>query len=143
MGESQLKKKKNEIVHSFRLVLRGKTGKEIAESSRLDFLEKTSANNFALSDAEDNTLRPLNREDIADLPLLRTLLVICQVTRAKFLESNRFFCFISICNFGSLKSHFPTITSLSELCFRHRRSILLLVQTKMVISINYGSSTST
>ena len=142
MGESQLKKKK-EIVHSFRLVLRGKTGKEIAESSRLDFLEKTSANNFALSDAEDNTLRPLNREDIADLPLLRTLLVIYQVTTAKFLESNRFFRFISICNFGSLKSHFPTITSLSELCFRHRRSILLLVQTKMVISINYGSSTST
>ena len=32
-----------------------KTGKEIADSSKLEFLEKFSANNFALSDAEDNT----------------------------------------------------------------------------------------
>ena len=67
-----------EILCSFRLVLEGKTGKEIPESSRLEFLEKFSANNFALSDAEDNTSRPLNRGGIADLPLLRTLLAICQ-----------------------------------------------------------------
>ena len=58
------------------LVLEGKTGKEIPESSRLEFLEKFSANNFALSDAEDNTSRTLNGEGIADLPLLRTLLEI-------------------------------------------------------------------
>ena len=37
---------------SFKLVLEGKTGKEIPESSRLEFLEKFLANNFALSDAE-------------------------------------------------------------------------------------------
>ena len=49
-----------EILCSFRLVLEGKTGKEISESSRLQFLEKYLANNFALSDAEDNTSRPLN-----------------------------------------------------------------------------------
>ena len=63
---------------SFRLFLEGKTGKEIPESSRLEFLEKFLANNFALSDAEDNTSGPLNRGGIADLPLLRTLLVIHQ-----------------------------------------------------------------
>ena len=63
---------------SFRLVLKGKTGKEIPKSSRLEFLEKFSANNFALSDAEDNTSGPLNRGGIADLPLLRTLLAIHQ-----------------------------------------------------------------
>ena len=40
---------------SFRLVLEGKTGKEIPESSRFEFLEKFLVNNFALSDAEDNT----------------------------------------------------------------------------------------
>ena len=51
-------------------------GKEIPESSRLEFLEKFPANNFALSDAEDNTSGPLNRGGIADLPLLRTLLAI-------------------------------------------------------------------
>ena len=67
-----------EILWSFRLVLEGKTGKEIPESSRLEFLEKFSANNFALSDAEDNTSGPLNRGGIADLPLLRTLLAIHQ-----------------------------------------------------------------
>ena len=39
---------------SFRLVLEGKTGKEIPQSSRLEFLEKISANNFDLPDAEDN-----------------------------------------------------------------------------------------
>ena len=43
-----------------------------------EFLEKFSANIFALSDAEDSTYRPLNRAGIADLPLLRTLLAICQ-----------------------------------------------------------------
>ena len=67
-----------EILCSFKLVLQRKTGKEIAESSRLELLEKFSANNFALSDAEDNTSGPLNRGGIADLPLLRTLLAICQ-----------------------------------------------------------------
>ena len=67
-----------EILCSFKLVLEGKTGKGIPESSRLEFLEKFSANNFALSDAEDNISRPLNREGISDLPLLRTLLAIRQ-----------------------------------------------------------------
>ena len=56
-----------EILCSFKLVLEGKTGKEIPESLRLEFLEKFSANNFVLSDAEDNTFRPLNRGGIADL----------------------------------------------------------------------------
>ena len=66
---------------SFRLVLEEKTGKDISELSRLEFLEKFLANNFALSGAEDNTSGPLSRGGIADLPLLRTLLVICQKSR--------------------------------------------------------------
>ena len=41
------------------------------ESSRLEFLEKFSANNFALSDAEDNNSFPLNKGGIADLHLIR------------------------------------------------------------------------
>ena len=67
-----------EILCNFRLVLEGKTGKEIPELSRLEFLEKFSVNNFALSDAEDNTSRLLNGGGIADLPLLRSLLAIRQ-----------------------------------------------------------------
>ena len=70
-----------ETLCSFRLVLEGKTGKEIPESSRFEFLEKFLANNFALSDAEDNTSGPLNRGGIADLPLLRTLSAIHQKSR--------------------------------------------------------------
>ena len=61
--------------------------------------------------------------------------------RAKFLGSNGLFCFISICKFGSFKNPFATITSLSELYLRIRR-FFSLVQTKKVISMNYGSSTS-
>ena len=58
-----------EILCSFKLALVEKTGKETTESSRLEFLEKFAGNNFALSDAEDNNSRPLNREGIADLLL--------------------------------------------------------------------------
>ena len=57
-----------DILFSFKLVLEGKTGKEIPDSSRLEFLEKFPTNNFALSDAEDNTSGPLNRRGTADLP---------------------------------------------------------------------------
>ena len=119
-----------EILCSFKLVLEGKRGKETTESSRLEFKEKFSANNFALSDAEDNTCGPLNRGGIADLPLLRTLLAICQKSREpsfwKVMDS-----------FDS----FAMITSLSELYVRIRR-FFSLVQTKKMISMNYGSSTS-
>ena len=59
------------ILCNFKLFLEGKTGKEIPESSKLKFLEK-------LSVAEDNTPKSLNEGRIADLPLLRTLLAICQ-----------------------------------------------------------------
>ena len=69
------------ILCSFKLVLQGKTGKEIPESLRLECLEKFSGNNFALSDAEDNTSGPLNRGGIADLPLLRALSGIRQKSR--------------------------------------------------------------
>ena len=67
-----------EILCSFRLVLEGKTGKAIPESSKLKFLEKFSANNFALSDAEHNSSGPLSRGGMADLPFMRTPLTIPQ-----------------------------------------------------------------
>ena len=70
-----------EILCSFRLVQEGNSGKQIPESSRLEFLEKFLANSFALSDAEDNTSGSLNSGGIANLPLLRTLLAIRQKSR--------------------------------------------------------------
>ena len=92
-----------EILCSFRLVLEGKTGKEIPESSKFGFVEKFLANNFALSDAEDNTSGPLNRGGIANLPLLRTP-NSPKVPRAKFLGSDGLFCFSSICKFGTSRT---------------------------------------
>ena len=44
-------------------------------------LRKVLANNLALSDAEDNTSESVNRGVIADLPLLKALLAICQKSR--------------------------------------------------------------
>ena len=125
-----------EILCSFGLVLEGK---EIPESSRLDLLEKFSANNFSLSDGEDNTSGSLNRRGITDLPLLRTLLAICQKSREPTFWEVMDSCFISICKFGSFKNPFVMITSQSELYLRIRRFILL-VQMKEVISMSYGSS---
>ena len=74
-----------EILCSFKLALEGKTGKEIPVLSRLVFLEKFSANNYALSDAEDNTSRPLNRGGIADVFVENTIGNLPKVLRAKFL----------------------------------------------------------
>ena len=70
-----------EVLCSFRLFLGGKTGKEIPESSRLEFLEEFSANNFTLSNAVNNTSGLLNTGGKADLPLLRTLLAIRRKSR--------------------------------------------------------------
>ena len=61
--------------------------------------------------------------------------------KAKFLGSDVLFCFISACNFGNLKNPFATIISLSELNCRFRKFILF-IQMKKVISMNYGSNTS-
>ena len=118
-----------EILCSFKLVLQRKTGKEIPESSQLKFLEKFSVNNFALLNAEDNTSGPLDRGGIADLPLL-----------CKFLESNRLFCFISMCKFGSFKNLSQRLLACLDFTLESR--FILLLQTKKVISMNYSSSTS-
>ena len=94
-----------EILCSFKLVLGGKTDKEIPESSRLEFIETFSTNNFALSDAEDNTSRLLNRGGIADLPLLRTLLAIHQKSRElSFWEVMNSFALLAYANLASSRT---------------------------------------
>ena len=114
-----------EILCSFRLVLEGKTGIEIPEWSRLEFLEKILANTFALSDAE--VTAPLNRGGISDLPLLRRLLsTLPEVLRAKFLGTDGHFCFTSM-HVWQLQE-----PSLSEPYFRFRRFILLLQLEKKI-----------
>ena len=130
-----------EILCCFKVVQEGKSGKEIPESSRLEFLGKFLGNSFVLLDAEDNTSRLLKRGgSMTYLPLRRTLLAVCQKSREpRFWEVMG--SFISICKFGSFKNPFAMITSLSELYFRSRRFVLL-VQRKKVIFASYGNSTS-
>ena len=118
-----------EILCSFKLVIAGKTGKEIPQSSRLDFLEKFSANNSALSDAEDNTSGPLSRGGVADLPLLRTLSAICQQSRElSFWEVMDSFVLLAYASLADSRTLLQRLL-LSKLHFRNRRFILL-VQTK-------------
>ena len=69
-----------EILCSLELALEGKTGKEIPESSRLEFLEKFSANNFALSDAENNIADLYSRFTFVE----NTISNSPKVTRAKW-----------------------------------------------------------
>ena len=56
-----------EILCIFRLLLEEKIGKEIPESSRLEFLERFLANNFALSDAKGNTYGSLIRGAVVEI----------------------------------------------------------------------------
>ena len=94
-----------DILCSFTLVLKGKTGKEIPESSRLEFFKKFLANNFALSTAEDNNSGLLNRGGIADLPLLRTLLAIHQKSQEPgFWEVMDSFVLLAYANLAASKT---------------------------------------
>ena len=116
-----------EILCSFRLVLEGKTDKKIPESSRLEFLIKCRR-------------QPLNRRYSRFIFVKNTIGNSPKVPRVKFLGSDGLFCFISISKFGSLKNPLAKIASLPELYFKFR--CILLVQTKKVISMDYGSCTS-
>ena len=61
---------------SFRSVLERRAGKEIPESSKLEFLKKLLGNNFALSDAEGNNSGPLDKGGTANVHLLRKIIAI-------------------------------------------------------------------
>ena len=112
-----------EILCSFKLVLEWKIGKEIPQSSRLEFLESFLANDFTLLDTEVYTSGPSNKGGITDL------LAIRQKSREPSFWEVIDSCFISISKFGSFKNSFGMIISLSELYFRFKIFILLL-QTK-------------
>ena len=87
---------------SFKLVLGRKTGKKIPASSRSELFEMLLPNSFALSDVKNSISIPWNRGGIADLPLLKTLLAICQKSwKTSFWEVMDSF-FISICKYASL-----------------------------------------
>ena len=121
---------------------RRETGKRIPESSRLEFLEKFSAKNAALSDAEDNTFGPLNRGGIEDLPLLRTLLAIRQKSQEPgFCEVMDSFVLLAYASFAASRTLLQRL--LASLNFTlESEDLSFWYKRKKVISMNYGSSTS-
>ena len=127
-----------EILCCFKLVLERKSVKEISESSRLDFLEKFSANSFALTDAEDNTSGPLSRGGIADLPLLRTLLAISQKSKEPIFWKVMDSCFVSLCKFGSLRTLLQQLPACLNFTL-DSKDFFCWCKQKKVISMNYGS----
>ena len=64
------------ILFCFTIVLEDKTRWQLSESSKLELSEKISANK--LTDIEDNNSSPLQRREIACLPLSDTLFLVCQ-----------------------------------------------------------------
>ena len=107
-----------EMLCSFRYVLEEKAGKDIPKPSRLEFLESFLANNFVLSDAGNNATRTLNRGGVRDLPLLRTLLVICQNSRElsfrKVMDSFVLLAYATLAASRTLLLAFPNFTLDSE-----------------------------
>ena len=63
-----------------------------------------------LSDVYDNTSGPLNREGIADLPLLRTLLTIWQISRGpSFWEVMDVFVLVAYASLAALRTRFQQL----------------------------------
>ena len=125
-----------EILCSFRLVLEWKTGNDIPWVIKIG-VQKFPTNNFALSNAKDNTLGLLNRGGIVDLPLLRTLLAICQ----KFWKLS----FWEVMDSSILLAYQRTLLQRWIACQNialNSEDLSFFVRTKKVISMNYGSSTS-
>ena len=71
----------------------------------MKFFEKFLANNFALSNTEENTSGPLNRGGIVDLSLLRTLLAIQQMSwEPSFLEMINSFVSLAYVSFAASRT---------------------------------------
>ena len=85
------------MLYSFILLLEGKAYKVFSESSKLELTEKFPANNFASSDAKENTSGPLNKDSIySKLTFVENNISNSQkAKRVKYLGSDILFCFIS------------------------------------------------
>ena len=99
----------------------------MTESSRLRSLEKFLANNFALSDAEDNTSRPLNRGGIEDLTLLWTLLALYKISQEpSFWEGMNSFALVA---YASLAG--------SRTCLKFEKLFLSLIAINLLAQIPF------
>ena len=98
------------IFYSFRLVLEGKTGKEIRLIKIRAF--RKVFNNFALSDAEH--IWAAEQRWYSRFIFVANTCNSPKSQKPSFWEVIDSFCFISICKFSSLKKPFATTTNLSK-----------------------------
>ena len=130
-----------ETLCSFKLVSEGKTGRD-TWVIKITVFKKVFSKQFCFVRCRRQHLWAVKQRRHSRFTFdENTISNSPKAQRVEFLGSNRLFCFIRMCKFASFKNLFATITSLSEHYFRFRRFILL-VQTKKVISMMYGSSTS-
>ena len=127
---------------SFRLLLERKTGKEMPGSSRLEFLEKFLANNFALWEVEDNASWLLNRGGIAESHLLRTLLAICQKSQEpSFWKVMDTFVLVAYASLAASRTLLQRLLACLNLTL-DSEDLFCCYKQKKKISMNYDSSTS-
>ena len=104
------------------------------------------ADNFALSDAKDNTSGPWTRGNIRGLPLFHTLLAICQKSQEPSFWEVIDFCFISIWNFSIFKNPFVTIMACPNFpldsedlfCLCNRKKLFLGTMAAAQAAENHG-----
>ena len=125
----------------FQISYRRETGKELLESIRSRVSSKAFSKQFCFIRCRRQHFRVIELRRHSRLTFVENTINNSPKIQSYFLGSDRPFCFISICKFGSYKNAFATINSLSELYFRFRKFILF-AQIKKVISMNYGRSTS-
>ena len=99
-----------EIICSFRLVLEEKTGKEIAELSRLRVLRKVFRKQFCFIKYRRQHLWGIQYRKSSKFTFVEnTIGNSPKVTRGKFLGTNGLFCFLSKCKFRSFKNLFQPL----------------------------------
>ena len=98
-----------------------------------------SASNFALSDAENNTLGQLYRGSTAGIPFIRRI-GFARNHMSKVFGKQYTLLFYLHNQLRQLQEPFLTIANLSEFHFRCRK-LILLVQMKKVILMSKGIST--
>ena len=94
-----------EILRSFRLLLEGKSVKDISESSRLE-LRKVFSKQFCCVRWRTQHLQAVEQRRYSRFTFVENTINSLEVVRAKFLGSDRFFYFISVSKFRSFKNPF-------------------------------------
>lgn len=123
------------------VILSDKAGTGIAEFSKSEFSEQFSANNFNLSDVEDNASGPLNKGNITDSDLLETLSVHQKSGESNLWKMIDYFALIAWAGLTDTRMIIIPSAMIIRL-FDWFWRLILLVQKKRVISLGYCGSTS-